>query len=83
MHLLFLDCAQIVQCWKEAHLWLNWSIIKDKVTTSQISSSPFSQASMKSLVLVLLLFYGAYGAREMSTFGSTNWSFQLPFVDLQ
>jgi hypothetical protein len=71
MH-LFLDCAQIVQCWKEANLWLNWSIIKDKVTTSSLSSSPFSQAWMKYLLLVLLLFYGEYGAREMSIFGSIN-----------
>jgi hypothetical protein len=57
MH-LFLDCVQTFQCWKEANLW-------DKVehhqrqsdSFSNIIFSPFSQAWMKSLVLILLLFY--------------------------
>jgi hypothetical protein len=67
---------------KEATLWHKVSIIKDKVVASQISSL-FSQAWVKSLVLVLLLFYGAYGMRKMCTFWSTNRLFQLPFVGLQ
>jgi hypothetical protein len=62
---------------------MKWSNIKDKVELSQISSSPFSLALKKPLVLALLLFYGAFGTHEVSIFGSANRLFQLLFANLQ
>jgi hypothetical protein len=82
MH-LFLDCDQAVQCWKEANSW-------HKLEHHQRQSGSFSTIIFSILTSLDEVSCAHFVAalrsiwrEQMSTFGITIRSFQLPFVDLQ